>query len=72
MAEEKLCFSPREVMGMLGLSHVTIYRLLHENRISHIRLNRRILIPRGSLEKFLSERRCGSAGASGEENNHLW
>ena len=50
---EKLAFSPIEAAGATGLCLNTIYKLLKQNRLQSVRVNRKLLIPRTSIEAFL-------------------
>jgi excisionase family DNA binding protein len=54
MTNEKMAFSPMECSVLTGLCLNTIYKLLKQNRLQSIRIDRKILIPRTSLESFLS------------------
>ncbi len=45
--------TPRETAKVLRCGKSTIYEQLRQNKISHVRLGRRILIPRASILKFL-------------------
>ena len=48
-----LVLTARETAKFLRCGKSTIYEQLRQNKISHIRLGRRILIPRASILKFL-------------------
>jgi excisionase family DNA binding protein len=50
---EKLAYSPREAAGATGLCLNTIYKLLKQNRLKAVRVNRKLLIPKASIEAFL-------------------
>jgi excisionase family DNA binding protein len=53
---EKLAYSPAEVMAMLGIGKNTIYNLIASGKLSAKRIgNRKWLIPRVELEKFLEK-----------------
>jgi excisionase family DNA binding protein len=56
MAEEKLlAYSPAQIMPLLGLGRYAVYKAIKENRLPHIRLGRRIIIPVAALEKFMMD-----------------
>jgi len=50
---EKLAYSPIEAAGATGLCLNTIYKLLKQNRLKAVRVNRKLLIPKASIEAFL-------------------
>lgn len=56
MAVEKLAYSPQEVAEALGLSLNTVYSLLKSNKLKHLKLERRILVPKQALDELLG--RC--------------
>jgi len=56
MATDVLVYTPEEATRALKLSRNTIYSLLRENRIAHVRIGRRILIPRSAIEDLLTPR----------------
>lgn len=49
-----LTYTPKELIATLGLSRAKIYQLLKENRLPHIRIDNKILIPKKALDDFLS------------------
>ena len=51
---EKLVYSPIEAAGATGLCLNTIYKLLKQKRLKAVRVNRKLLIPKASIEAFLS------------------
>lgn len=51
----KLAYRPAEVAVLLGLSECKVYQLLKENRLPSKRIDRRILVPRDALRKYLNE-----------------
>ena len=63
---EKLAFSPREVGELLGLGRSATYEALSSGRIPHIRVGRKILIPKAGLVKLLSEGQPETAGMGNE------
>jgi excisionase family DNA binding protein len=50
---EKLAYSPIEAASATGLCLNTIYKLLKQNRLKAVRVNRKLLIPKASIEAFL-------------------
>ena len=45
----------KEAAGLLRISPNTCYELIRQGRIPHIRLGRRILIPRHGLEQWIAQ-----------------
>jgi excisionase family DNA binding protein len=50
---EKLAYSPNEVAEMLGVNHHTVREAIKRGEIGHVRVGRRILVPRQALETLL-------------------
>lgn len=50
---EKLVYSPKELEPLLLLSKNTINALLRSGRLRSVRVGRRYLIPRESVQQFL-------------------
>ena len=50
----KLAYSTREAAQSLGVSEVTIYRLLARNKLRAVGALRHKLIPAGELQRFLT------------------
>lgn len=50
---EKLAYSIAEASAAMSLSQATIYALLAEGRLQRVKVGRRTLIPRASLEALL-------------------
>jgi len=46
-------YSPIEAAGATGLCLNTIYKLLKQKRLKAVRVNRKLLIPKASIEAFL-------------------
>lgn len=57
---EKLTLTVEEAGTLLGISRSLAFEAVCQNRIPHIRIGKRILVPRVALEKMLAE-----AGATG-------
>lgn len=51
---EKLMFSVNEAIHALGISRTTFYGLVAEGRLKLVKIGRRSLLPRASLEAFIS------------------
>ena len=49
----RFAFSVAESAKMLGLGRTKMVQLVAEDQIRHIRVGRRVLIPRSALEEFL-------------------
>ncbi|MBM4463463.1 MAG: helix-turn-helix domain-containing protein [Chloroflexi bacterium] len=64
MSQEKLTLNMREVARVLGLSKSSVFAAVHRGEIPHIRVGKRILIPKAALERMLSE----AAKPRGERN----
>jgi excisionase family DNA binding protein len=54
MEEERLTLTVEEAAEVLGISRPTAYEAIQTGEIPHIRIGRRILIPRVALEKLLA------------------
>ena len=50
-----LLISVAEAAGLLGISRNLAYDLVREGRIPHIKLGRRVLVPRLGLENWIAE-----------------
>ncbi len=61
---DSLVYTPAECTKLLKCSRHTIYEAVHRNRIPHIHLGRKLLIPRASLHSWLE-----SGGTINGENN---
>lgn len=51
--EDRLAYSPQEAADSMGLCLNTIYNLIHSKKLSAVKINRRLLIPRADLEALL-------------------
>jgi len=60
---ERLTYSVVETAQLLGLSRNAAYQGVLAGEIPHLRVGRRILIPRAALEKLLAE--AGNKGGDG-------
>lgn len=49
----RIAYSVAESATMLGLGRTKMVQLVAEDRIRHIRVGRRVLIPRSALEEFI-------------------
>jgi excisionase family DNA binding protein len=50
-----LVFSVEETRGLLGLSRGLMYEAVRTGQIPSVRIGRRILIPRATLQRLLDE-----------------
>ncbi|NCN28291.1 helix-turn-helix domain-containing protein [bacterium] len=55
-----LAYSPREVANQLRISRTFIYQLIRENRIPHLKIGTKILIPTKEFEAWMAKRTKGS------------
>lgn len=61
-----LLLTVREVRDLTGLGRDSIYNLAREGRIPHLRVNRRIRIPRDALLRWIDEQAAASIRAPSE------
>ena len=62
---------PGEVADELRVSTRTVYRLLTEGEITHVRINRMIRIPRESVERYIDRQtRTASGELGGQDVEH--
>jgi len=54
-SSENLVYTVKEVSKLLHLSRNSVYQGILTGEIPHVKVGKRILIPRVSLERFLSE-----------------
>lgn len=54
MEDKKLTYSVKEVAELLGLSRNAAYQAVWRGDIAHIRLGKRLLIPRAAIEAMLA------------------
>ncbi|MFC1928643.1 helix-turn-helix domain-containing protein [Chloroflexota bacterium] len=55
MNSEKLTLTVKETAQLLGLSRNSMYQGILTGEIPHLKVGKRILIPRVALEKLLAE-----------------
>lgn len=53
MDEERKTYTVPEVARLLGISRAHAYELIRIGRVPAIRLGRRVVVPRRSLDEFL-------------------
>jgi excisionase family DNA binding protein len=53
--EQKLTYTVEQAAEALGISRPTAYEAIGTGEIPHIRIGRRILIPKSALDKMLAE-----------------
>ena len=54
MEAEKVVMTVEQAAEYLGISRPTAYEAVHTGELPHIRIGRRILVPRAALEKLLA------------------
>ncbi|MFC2041743.1 helix-turn-helix domain-containing protein [Chloroflexota bacterium] len=52
--EERPVLTVEEAAEYLGISRPTAYEAIHTGEIPHLRIGRRILVPRAALERLLA------------------
>jgi excisionase family DNA binding protein len=55
-----LLISVREAAQLLGIGRDSAYALVRERRLPTIRIGRRLLVPRGALERWVEREMTGS------------
>jgi len=60
---EPLVLTPRECSQLLKCSKHTIYEGIRQNKIPHIHLGRKILIPKAALMKMLEGAQSEGSGS---------
>ena len=53
--DNKMAYAVKELPGLLGISRVTAYELVHRSDFPAVKLGRRILIPKAALEAWLEQ-----------------
>lgn len=51
---DKEVYTVKEVAEMLGLGRNTVYDNIRTGKIPHVQLGKRILIPKGPVDRFLN------------------
>ena len=51
--DERKTYTVAEVAKLLGVNHKGVYAAIAENRFPHIKLGRRILVPRAAFHRWL-------------------
>jgi excisionase family DNA binding protein len=59
---ERMAYSPQEAASMLGLCLNSIYKMLKCGQLKGVRVDRKILIPKSELERFLGSNRNQPSG----------
>jgi excisionase family DNA binding protein len=54
-SSDRLTLTAREASQLLGLSRTSVYQGISTGEIPHVKVGKRILIPKVALEKLLSE-----------------
>lgn len=55
VTDTRRTLSVDEVAGLIGVSRAAVYNAIHDGEIEHIKLGRRVLIPRRAVEDLLGE-----------------
>jgi excisionase family DNA binding protein len=63
--DNKLTYSRDEVAQMLGVSRDSVIRAIAKGHLQVIRFGRRVLVPRHSVEKLISEPTTWQASTKG-------
>jgi excisionase family DNA binding protein len=64
LSGEKLVYNVAEVAKLLGLGKTSAWEAIWRGEIPHLKIGRRVLIPREALEKFLAQ--AGSRNKNGQ------
>jgi excisionase family DNA binding protein len=59
--EQSLTLSVRDAAVLSGIGRDALYRLVQDGQIPHLKIGRRVLIPRAALEKWLNEEAARNA-----------
>lgn len=62
---DRLTYTVEEAAAVLGISRAFAYEAVHRGEIPHLRIGRRILIPRSALTQLVES--AGPAGAEQSE-----
>lgn len=62
MEGERLTLSVDEAAEMLGISRAFAYELIARDELPHIRLGRRVMVPKRALERMLDSEPTASSG----------
>ncbi len=54
MEEDRLTVSVEEAAVLLGISRALAYDLVRRGELPHLRLGRRVVVPRKALEEFVA------------------
>jgi excisionase family DNA binding protein len=65
---ERLMYSVEEAADLLGISRAGAYEAVQRGEIPHLRIGRRILVPRSALHRLVE----GAEAARGDERLHGW
>lgn len=67
--ETALALSVADAAKMLGLGKSSMYELVRQKKIPHVRVGRRVLIPRRALESWLVREQVSCGGEVGDGGN---
>ena len=59
MTTERLTVSVPEAAKLLGIARNSAYNAVHEGRLPHLKIGKRIVVPRVALERLLECREQG-------------
>ena len=65
LSGEKLVYNVAEVAKLLGLGKTSAWEAIWRGEIPHLKIGRRVLIPREALEKFLAQAAAGHENGQG-------
>ncbi len=51
----KLAYNVSDVCKVLSLGRNTVFELIHSGRLAHVRVGRRVIVPRHAVEAFLAD-----------------
>ena len=67
LEEEKLVYDVSEVSQLLGLGKTATWEAIWRGEIPHLKIGRRVLVPRAALEKLLAQ-----VGSGHENQPRRW
>jgi len=57
----RLAYPVREASRLLGIGKTTCWQLIDSGALRHIRVNRRVLVPRSAMEEFIAGQLSGGS-----------
>jgi excisionase family DNA binding protein len=64
MTTERLTVSVPEAAKLLGIARNSAYNAVHEGHIPHLKIGKRIVVPRVALERLLECRQQGQTATN--------